>query len=162
AEAEAKAEAAKKKAADEANAAARDKRAADKKEKDRRAAEVLAEREAAKKAEVDAAAENFQLGDPDIAPVVKKVTTEEAVGQKDVFASPPISPETPKTAPSKEGVSASKPRLTASEIPADVTIFMPVKVEETGEIHDVEFNARDAFKESSRRIKRLEVLRACL
>ncbi len=52
--------------------------------------------------------------------------------------------------------------LTASQIPTDAVITLPVKVEETGEIHDVEFNARDAFKESSRKVKRLEALAACV
>jgi len=68
--------------------ARKEKAAKDKAEKDRRAAEVMKEREAAKKAEVDKAAEEFALGQAAPEPVVKKVTTEEAKGQKDIFAAP--------------------------------------------------------------------------
>lgn len=62
--------------------------------------------------------------------------------------------------PAKVGVSTSE--LTAAQIPADITITLPVKVEDSGEVHDVDFNAREAFKESSRKLKRLQALRACL
>jgi hypothetical protein len=72
--------------------ARKEKAAQDKAEKDRRAAEVLKEREAAKKAEVDKAAEEFALGQAAPEPVVKKVTTEEAKGQKDIFAAPADKP----------------------------------------------------------------------
>ncbi|MFA7269949.1 MAG: LPD38 domain-containing protein [Sterolibacterium sp.] len=58
-------------------------------DKERRAAEVLKEREAAKKKEVDAAAQNFALGQEAPAPVVKKVTTEEGIGQGDLLAAKP-------------------------------------------------------------------------
>jgi len=65
---------------------AKAKRESNAKEKARRAAQVLAEREAAKKAEVDKAAEDFALGQAAPAPVDRKVTTEDARGQQDVFA----------------------------------------------------------------------------
>jgi len=67
---------------------AKAKRESNAKEKARRAAQVLAEREAAKKAEVDKAAEDFALGQEAPAPVERKVTTEDARGQQDVFAQP--------------------------------------------------------------------------
>lgn len=64
-------------------------------EKDRRAAEVLAEREAEKRREVDAAAETFALGQEPPKPVDRKVSTEQASGQRDVFDQPaePAKPE---------------------------------------------------------------------
>lgn len=69
---------------------------------------------------------------------------------------------TPAETPAKAGVSTSGPELTASQIPADVTITLPVKDEESGETHDVDFNAREIFRESNRRLKRLQALRDCL
>jgi hypothetical protein len=68
--------------------ARKEKAAQDKAEKDRRAAEVLKEREIAKIAEIDKALEDFALGQAAPEPVVKKVTTEEAKGQKDIFDAP--------------------------------------------------------------------------
>lgn len=57
----------------------------------------------------------------------------------------------------------AKPRtLTASQIPTDAEITLPVKVEETGEVHDVDFNARKAFKKSDRKVKRLQALLDCV
>ena len=74
--------------------ARKEKAAQDKAEKDRRAAEVLKEREIAKIAEIDKALEDFALGQAAPEPVVKKVTTEEAKGQKDIFAAPaPVEPK---------------------------------------------------------------------
>ncbi len=68
-------------------AAIRAERAAkNKAEKDRRAAEIVREREAAKKAEVDALAQNFDLGQAAPAAVDRRVDTEQARGQQDVFA----------------------------------------------------------------------------
>ena len=51
----------------------------------RRAEAILAEREAAKKAEIDAGVATFALGQETPNPVVKKVTTEEAAGQESLF-----------------------------------------------------------------------------
>jgi hypothetical protein len=65
-------------------ASRKEKAAKDKAEKDRRAADALKAREAAKKAEADKAAEEFALGQAAPEPVVKKVTTEEARGQEDL------------------------------------------------------------------------------
>ena len=60
--------------------------AKNKAEKDRRAAQVIAEREAAKKAEVDKDVEAFALGQNAPPPIVRKVTNDDARGQQDVFA----------------------------------------------------------------------------
>lgn len=81
------------------------KRARDKSEKDARAAQVLAEREAEKKREVDAAAETFELGQEPPKPVDRKVSTEQASGQGDIFGSPSPADsagETPEPAPADD------------------------------------------------------------
>jgi len=76
------------KAAAEREADKADKRSDNQKESDRRAADILAEREAAKKAEVDAAGENFGLGQDAPKPVVRQVTAKQKRGQKSVFDEP--------------------------------------------------------------------------
>ncbi|MBL8421759.1 MAG: hypothetical protein JNK92_14125, partial [Dechloromonas sp.] len=62
---------------------AQNKRESNAKEKARRAAQVLAEREAAKKAEVDKDIEAFALGQTAPPPVNRKVSTEDARGQQE-------------------------------------------------------------------------------
>ena len=57
-------------------------------EQERRAAEVLKEREEKKKAEVDAAVDDFALGQAAPKPVEKRVSTEDARGQQNVFDQP--------------------------------------------------------------------------
>lgn len=63
--------------------------------------------------------------------------------------------------PAQAQKQTSKPTLTAGEIPADITITVS-SVEESGETNQVELNAREAFKNASRRVKRLEALKRCM
>jgi hypothetical protein len=71
-----------------ANAEAKRKRDLENAEKARRAAEVIAQREADKKAEIDAAVDDFALGQEPPAPVDRKVSTDQAAGQGNVFDAP--------------------------------------------------------------------------
>lgn len=81
----------------------------------------------------------------------------------------------PSTTPSQEGVSTlpaavteltpeppAEAALTASQIPADMTITLDVQVDETQSTEEVEVNARKMFKDASRKVKRLRALRECL
>lgn len=148
-------------AADETVAAENKKQAADRKADE----EAKAEREKKEIAQrSQAAADDFSLTTTAaVDKATQKKADEQAAnnqlsGSRDMFFA---QNETTQT-PSLEVVSTSKPQITASEIPSDIIITLPVKVEETGEVHDVEFNAREAFKESSRKVKRLEALAGCL
>lgn len=88
---------------------AKAKREANAKEKARRAAQVLAEREAAKKAEVNKAAEDFALGQAAPAPVDRRVSTEDARGQQDIFqAAPATNGEIPVAQSAQDNKPAAK------------------------------------------------------
>lgn len=90
-----------------------------------------------------------------------------STAQADIFGGPkPEDLQKPKgEAPEPGGLFAQSPEsagLTASQIPADMTITLEVEVEETGRVEEVELNARDAFKEAKRKVNRLQALRECL
>lgn len=88
--------------------------------------------------------------------------------QADIFGGPKpedLQKPKPQAAPEPGGLFAQKQEpagLTVSQIPTDAVITLSVKVEETGEVHEVEFNAREAFKDAQRKAKRMQALRDCM
>lgn len=144
----------------QAELAARDakaKRERDKAEKDARAAQVIAEREAEKKREIDAAAESFELGQEPPKPVDRKVSTEQARGQRDVF-----------DAPSEPAKPAPTP-LTDEQAYADnfarfegKTLAMTFTVADTGQTATLKPDAAKTMRAQQARLDALKALRTCL
>lgn len=55
-----------------------------------------------------------------------------------------------------------RPQGMQSDIPASLEITMPVEVEETGETQSVKMNARKAYRDTEKRVNRLESLLDCI
>jgi len=141
----------------QAELAARDakaKRERDKAEKDARAAQVLAEREAAKKREIDAAAETFELGQEPPKPVDRKVSTEQARGQGDVFDAPAAPPARQLT--DDEAFSDNFARFDGKPLAQTVTVA------DTGQTATLKMDAAKAMRAQQARLDALKALRTCL
>lgn len=61
--------------------------------------------------------------------------------------------------PQSKPIERAEPRL---NIPADLTITIPVQIEETGEARTETLNARSAYRSAEKRVSRLTSLRDCL